>query len=103
MPSCLCLVEGAAGVETEGLELELVLDALVAGPAGVIEGARRGLESVDLLDLGRADVAGVDLAGHRIEGEAEWVAEALGHRPCGIGIGVARERVARERVAGVRV
>ncbi len=93
-------VERVADIEAEFAELKLALRPLVAGPARVEERARRRGEAIELLDLRRADVVGVELAVHGVEGEAEGVAEALGDDPPFVLRRLTARFVAEQRVAG---
>ena len=75
------VVEAFAEVEPEVLEDSGSVRPFVAGPARVVGGGRDRGEAVDLLVGAAADVVDVDLAGRRVDREAEGVAEAEGDDP----------------------
>ena len=94
-------VERLAEVQVDRVVALQATRALVARPAEVAHRRRWVGHAVDLLPVVPADLAEPDLVGAGTHGDAERVAEAVGDDPAGIGI--ARARVVRQRVAGVRV
>ena len=96
-----CAVERLADVQVDRVVALHAPRALVARPAEVAHRGGGVGDAVDLLPVVPADLAHPHLVGAGAGGDAERVAQAVGDDPAGVGI--ARARVVRPRVARVRV
>src|SRR5439155_3970877 len=99
------IVEGLAARQAGALVAGLAADALVAGPAEVLDGVRREhvVEAVDLLPRVPPDVADPELARAGPQRHAEWVAKAVGDDALGAGNAAVGERIVRHRGARRRI